>query len=646
VSEENEGAESGPQGAGVDADAVALGAAMARASGAVDRELIAYLGDQRRHLHEQFKHLAEQYKQLRLATWEKRLGVLLRIATAFMGLAIAAGLAFLIWNAASSNDLVIDSFQVPPDLADRGLSGPVVAAKLSDKIAAMQAQTLSQRAPKSYANGLPDGLKLNIPETGVSLSELDRFLREKLGHDLHIGGEMVQAGTGIALTARVGTGGSATVAGAEADTDALLQKLAEQIYRITQPYSFSVWLGPHGRNEERDAILRQLAASGPPGERAWAYNGLGTSALPRQGQEAGNKFYRRGLALDPNNYLLAQNIGATEHILGREEDGARDIAKALAAVEAHGQDYTLPGRINGLIHTYRAQLLWHQGAMLEALQQWRVSTSEAISAGAVISRIFSTQAVGLAGLHEPGAARATLADPSADPKLATLGNYVEEIFIARLAVALEAQDWPGALAIDRDFAASAALYLGFAVDKPAVIDPSIALAEAHLGHFADAEARLKSTPGDCYPCLIMRAQVAALQKQDARADFWFARAAGAAPSAPFAETKWGQALLARGAPDTAIEKFKLANQIGPHFADPLEGWGEALMAKNHSDRAIIKFAEAEKYAPIWGRLHLKWGEALGYAGKPDEAKAQFARAAALDLTPSEKSELTRAGTHV
>jgi hypothetical protein len=45
---------------------VALGAAMARASGAVDSELIAYLGDQRHHLHEQFKNLAEQYKQLRL----------------------------------------------------------------------------------------------------------------------------------------------------------------------------------------------------------------------------------------------------------------------------------------------------------------------------------------------------------------------------------------------------------------------------------------------------------------------------------------------------------------------------------------------------------------------------------------------------
>jgi hypothetical protein len=48
-------------------------------------------------------------------------------------------------------------------------------------------------------------------------------------------------------------------------------------------------------------------------------------------------------------------------------------------------------------------------------------------------------------------------------------------------------------------------------------------------------------------------------------------------------------------------------------------------------------------APHWGRLHLKWGETLFYAGKRDDAQKQFARAAGLDLAPSEKSELAKAG---
>jgi tetratricopeptide (TPR) repeat protein len=139
--------------------------------------------------------------------------------------------------------------------------------------------------------------------------------------------------------------------------------------------------------------------------------------------------------------------------------------------------------------------------------------------------------------------------------------------------------------------------------------------------------------------MIQHARVAELENQHARADWWFARASADAPSLPFANTQWGQVLLARGEPDAAIAKFTLANQKSPHFADPLEGWGEALMAKNQSHLAVAKFAEAEKYAPNWGRLHLKWGEALVYSGKPAEAKAQFARAAALDLTSSEKTEL-------
>ena len=65
------------------------------------------------------------------------------------------------------------------------------------------------------------------------------------------------------------------------------------------------------------------------------------------------------------------------------------------------------------------------------------------------------------------------------------------------------------------------------------------------------------------------------------------------------------------------------------------------MAKNRSDLALAKFAEAEKYAPNWGRLHLKWAEALTYAGKKAEAKAQFALATGLELSATDKAELSR-----
>ena len=104
-------------------------------------------------------------------------------------------------------------------------------------------------------------------------------------------------------------------------------------------------------------------------------------------------------------------------------------------------------------------------------------------------------------------------------------------------------------------------------------------------------------------------------------------------------------MMAKGDLDGAAAKFESAHAKGPHYADPLEMWGEVLIAKNRSDLAFAKFEEANKYAPNWGRLHLKWGEALMWSGKRGDARKQFAIAAGLDMTPSEKSELAKVGTH-
>ncbi len=626
----SEEAENAAESGGEAATATALALA-----GASRAEADAFLRDQR-------EHLQEQMKQIGLRLWEMRLGVLLRIATAFTGLVVAAGLGFLIWNAAESNDLVIDSFQVPPELAARGLSGPVVAAKLSDKVAAMQAATNSQRAPKSYANGISDGLKLDIPETGVSLSELDRFLREKLGHDLHIGGELVLADKGaVALTARIGTDGSATVAGAPGDMDSLLQNLAEQVYRLTQPYRYAVWLqrernGSHV--EEAIAVLKELAAGGPAKERAWAYNGLGASLATYQSAKVALAMHRRGHELDPENYLLVANIGNLEGNFGQAEASLRDNQTALELILAHGRNYGLPDRLAGPEHSYRAAIFLARGALLEAADEARKSIAVS-PAGAYANQGIGQYAETLAALHEPGAARTAQAENPISPL--ALSNFFLGNFHARLSVALEAQDWTGVLTAERDLLSLQARFAGWAEIRPTFFDPLMALALAHLGRFAEAEARLKPTAGDCYPCLIARAQVAALQGQPGRADYWFARAAAIGPSLPYAQTEWGKALLARGRADDAIAHFTIAGKIGPRFADPMEGWGEALMAKNQSHLALKKFGAAEKLAPNWGRLQLKWGEALVYTGKPADAKAHFSRAAALDLTPSEKSELAR-----
>jgi hypothetical protein len=74
----------GPE-AGGEASASADPAAMAMAMGSASHdEADAFLRDRRKLIEDQRHHLHEQFKSLRLTIWEKRMGVLLRIATALL----------------------------------------------------------------------------------------------------------------------------------------------------------------------------------------------------------------------------------------------------------------------------------------------------------------------------------------------------------------------------------------------------------------------------------------------------------------------------------------------------------------------------------------------------------------------------------
>ncbi|MEI9932873.1 MAG: hypothetical protein WDM89_20630 [Rhizomicrobium sp.] len=201
---------------------------------------------------------------------------------------------------------------------------------------------------------------------------------------------------------------------------------------------------------------------------------------------------------------------------------------------------------------------------------------------------------------------------------------------AQMFIASQVGDWRAVVALDAKTSALLSSQPALRDLVQARIVPFVAMAHAGLGEFKTADALIAQAPDHCDVCLRMHAQIAELEGQHARADWWFARAIAENRSVPFAYTDWGQTLIARGDLDGAIAKFEIAHKKGPHFADPLEMWGEALIAKNRSDLALAKFEEAAKYAPHWDRLHQKWGEALSYLGRKDEAAKQFATARSLD----------------
>ena len=629
MSEEAAATDSASAGArGIDPAAAALALA-----GASRERADSFLARQEALTVVQLHHLHEEIKHLHLNIWEKRLGVWLRAATFCVGIAAAGGVGLMVWEAAHSSGLIIEPFTVPPDLAAKGLGGEAVAGQILDKLTQMQDVTISSRPPQTYARYWGENAKVEIPETGISIGDFQNFLRGWLGHDTRISGDIWHTPTGLAVAVRTNGTGGEPATGSESDFDDLMHKAAEQVYGATQPYRYANYLdrnyyrpGVPLRIAEAEAIYNRLIYDPDPEERGWAWNGLGTLAYSIHGNDhEAARLYYKALSARPDLPIAYSALVSTEERLGHDE-AALAAAQNYVRVEPPANASPLPP----LVGDFAAQAAGCKRAA-EAPVAFRQVNNRDQSRECV--------ARALAWQHDGGAVREWLRNMPAETAAAA-GR--RPTVILRVNAALE--NWKAVAASEP--AAEAA----YVKDLPGwdhrtqignLMRPLLALARAHLGDLPGARALIGVTAADCYDCLRFRGTIASLAGEDGRADYWFARATGAAPSIPFAFHDWGRSLLARGKPDDAIAQFKIANQKGPHFADPLEGWGEALMARNQSHLALAKFAEAGKYAPNWGRLHLKWGEALAYAGKKDEAAKQFAQAATLDLTPSEKTELVK-----
>jgi hypothetical protein len=622
------------------AAAVALALDGASARPELSDAIAAFLREQCRLMEEQREQLRDQVKRMRLGIVDQRFSIALKAMTALVGIVLAAAFALMVWNADGSGGLVIEPFSVPPDLAARGLTGQVVASKLLDRLVTMQQQTDSQRDPATYTNYWGDDVKVEIPSTGISIEELERFLRESLGHSTHINGEIVRDDKGLSLTARAGTLGSGTVRGDDTNVDALVQKLAESVYGITEPYRYGAWLQEHGRNAEGIAVFVAVKSRGSASERPWGYLGWANSLETTKGVgprlQAMQEAHRRW----PAEYLPGQNVGVIEDELSLPGQAIAALQESLPLLSSSEHGGIRLDVVPIAKKRIQALIGLNLGDFREAASLWQ----EQIDFGpqGVTYSMHSMLARAQLGEHDLRAARATMADPG-EPGGVNPEETVFDIVWTRMLVSTEVRSWSAVLSEESgEGAFMFAHYPGAHTLAPARTIPLLAYAHANLGDFKAAEELIAQTPADCYRCLILRAKIAEIERQHARADWWFARAESQQPAIPFAYSDSGAALLARGQVNAAIAKFKLANQKGPHFADPLEMWGEALIAKNRSDLALAKFAEAGKYAPNWGRLHLKWGEALFWSGDKEKAKAQFAIAAGLDLSAADKAELARA----
>jgi tetratricopeptide (TPR) repeat protein len=573
----------------------------------------------------------EQAGLIRSQRRSEDLGSGLKLLTGLVGLAAAAAVAVMVWQASNERGLVIEAFSVPPDMAAQGLTGQVLAGQLEDRLSQLQAKTDSARAQATYSNDWGHDIRVEIPQTGVSISELQRWLRQWLGHQTRVGGEVFRTPSGdLRLTVRAGGAAGDTAIGKPGDLDTLMQKGAEHLFERTQPYRYGVYLMQNGRVEDGRAVFDHLSRDGPVDERVWGYVGLGLAESTPQGQIAQ---LEKALTFDSDNALALFNLAQAYEQLGRSQRAleiGRRAAMALKRPDRGGMAAE-PAAVS--LPTLSAYLSERVGDYAGAARLQGLLGKLPNYYG---SQLFApvSQAADLARNHDPAGAERLLPPGRSDAQMTHDLQAYGRIVSARYEIARARGDWAGALS-ELD-AALVELTRILGAGKPLPPDalgplPDAARAEllARLGRFDEASALAAPLPRDCYDCLIARAEIADLQDRGPEADRWFGAAAAAGPGLAEAQTRWAVSLLRRGDGVGALKQAEAATASSPHFSDAWAARGEAQLRLGKAKEAARSLASAVELAPQWKRARLLLADALARSGQPAEAARQRAQSARL-----------------
>src|SRR5450755_758629 len=258
---------------GVEGFAAAIAAKLAGCDPGVARKTEEFLTDQSQLLKIQKRHLEEEHEPrlhfLRGQAREvdiRRFGLRLRVGFQLFLVLVATvlgiGGAVLIRDAITSRSVVIEPFETPRALAERGLTGTVVASDVLDQLTQLQAATRSSIQRRNLSNAWSKEVKLTVPETGISIGEISQLLKARFSHDIHISGDVVQTETGdLEVTVRGDGLLPQTFTGTSAQLAKLATAVAEHVYAQSQPALWAVYLVDSGRYQEAMDFCRASIGS-------------------------------------------------------------------------------------------------------------------------------------------------------------------------------------------------------------------------------------------------------------------------------------------------------------------------------------------------------------------------------------------------
>jgi tetratricopeptide (TPR) repeat protein len=580
--------------------AAAIATNLSNQSPEVATKTAAFFEKQIEVLEVQKKNLEAEYEFFEVEAGPRLLALRLRtgfqLFFALIATVVGLALAVVVWSATRSRSVVIDVFDIAPNIATEVPSGKIVAAGLLDVLTKIQAASRTPIEHRELKNAWTQEISVDVPDTGISLNELERMVKIRFGHDQHIEGDLIRSGSGgLALTVRGNSILPRTFSGDVGALDKLLTQAGEYLFSQSQPGLWVAYLTSVDRDDEAIAFAQSAYNTVEVSERPYVLNGWGNALIDKGGEGAMAQalpLWREAVRLKPDYWTGYNNIMFALTGLSDEEGVVRAGEQMMKV--AGGR----PGRAPEEMYENYDELVWD-------LQTERASNiADMESHGGIGSTTTFSGAENLAvaqmdvQMHDPEAAALRLQTTPIDAK------NMPDVSAGAMDRALLAEETGDLKAAAHEWDVFATAYANpeVATTNPRYIC-NAAVTYEQTGQPAKADAALKPFGGLAYvDCYRFKGNVQELRGDWAGAQEWYAKAVKLAPSLPAGYYSWGVALAKHGDLAGAAEKLKLANNKGPHWADPLKAWGDVLMKQNNAQDALAKYDEALKYAPNWKQL--------------------------------------------
>ena len=571
----------------------------------------------------------------------KRLLVLRNVIIASLLVVVTVVLVVVTYKELTKDVLVINSFDVPARIEERGYSGRVIGRKLFDQITYIRTQTLSRLAKREIvASVWKAESDVAIPDTRLTVGALFAYLRGFSARDTFIDGELTEQGDQIAVTVRQRGKPSRTVTGKFDELDALMLKAAEHILLETQPAILAQFR--LDRNDRMGAIeaVRISARADNPEEVALALT-LWGRLLQLDGDPAGARSkWEESLLVSPLSSSAWRNISL--QLAGQDR-----VAEAVAFLEQRSRQFPNDVETWGMLSSYYGRV-GNQAAAVDAEERaLRLNPDDPASLSIKAYRLIyrgdyaAMVAIGERLERVAFAERDIRSRPTAidlqieghlglrnfDRVLAMTKRNIAEfpaqpngyIWLGRAQTAMH--DYDDAIASHRksqELGMTNNTSLIQAMTAKGDLDAAQKLAEASMKrNFAGALSSLD----DIYFRQGKYAEAAAASRRliafNAQYTLNYAR--------------FGRTLAKMGDTKGAEEQFKLAIEHGPKLGKTHHYWGEMLAAQGDHAGAIVKYKKALELDSRWGEPYAKWGESLVALGNAETAKEKFAKA--LELEP-------------